>query len=225
MAFLVDFFPVLLFFAVYFIGQRNPETAHDLAGTLLGGLVRDGAVPAEQASILLATAAAIVAITLQIAWLLVRRKHIKPVQWITFVIFLVFGGATIYFHSDTFIKWKPTVLYWLFGAILLSGKWLFGRDPIRALMEPGGIRLPDAVWHRVNLAWAVFFVAVGALNLYVAFGFSRDAWVSFKTFGLTGLTFAFAIVQALFLTRHMHEEDPETPEAMSATKPLPPDSQ
>jgi len=203
MKFLSDFFPVLLFFAAYFIGERNAVQAQEWAARLLGGIVRDGLIPPEQAAILLATALAIVAITIQLVVMLALRKKIGIMQWTTFVIFLGFGGATIYFHNDSFIKWKPTVLYWLFGVVLLVSNTFFKRNLIRQMMEPGGLLLPDPIWRQVNLAWIGFFSIVGVVNLYIAFNFSRDTWVSFKAFGLTGLTFAFAIGQALLLSRHM----------------------
>lgn len=207
MKFLTDFFPVLLFFAVYFVGERHPPLAQDWAAQLLGGIVKDGVIPPDQAAILLATALAIVAIAVQLVVMLALRKKIGLMQWATFVIFLGFGGATIYFHNDTFIKWKPTVLYWLFGLVLMVSQTFFDRNPIRSMMEPGGLTLPERVWRNLNLSWIGFFSVVGLVNLYVAFSFSRDTWVSFKAFGLTGLTFAFAIVQALFLARHMPRDE------------------
>jgi len=217
MKFLADFFPVLLFFGVYFGGERNPELAQEWAATLIGGIVRDGVVPPDQAPILLATALAIIAITLQLVVMMALRKKIGIVQWLTFVIFLVFGGATIYFHSDTFIMWKPTVLYWLFGIVLMVSNTFFGRNLIRKMMEPGGLILPDRVWQQMNLSWIVFFLAVGVLNLYIAYDYSRDTWVTFKAFGLTGLTFAFALIQALFLAKHM-QDPPETSAAIPQSK-------
>lgn len=220
MKFLADFFPVLLFFGTYFGGERRPDLAQEWSAHLLGNIVRDGIIPPELASILLATALAIVAITLQIVIMLALRKKVGIVQWMTFVIFLGFGGATIYFHNDTFIKWKPTVLYWLFGVVLMVSQTFFNKNLIRAMMAPGGLRLPERVWTNMNLAWAVFFAVVGALNIYIAFSFSRDVWVSFKAFGLTGLTFVFAIAQAFMLSRYL--EDPAesgAPVAKPANEP------
>ncbi len=219
MKFLADFFPVLLFFGVYFAGERHAPLAQEWATRLLGGIVRDGSIPPEQASILLATAVAIVAITVQIVVMLLLRKKVGVMQWITFVIFLGFGGATIYFHNDTFIKWKPTVLYWLFGTVLLVSNTFFKRNLIRKMMEPGGLALPDRVWQQMNLAWIGFFSIVGVVNLYIAFNFSRDTWVSFKAFGLTGLTFAFAIAQALLLSRHIQEPAEANAQATPSNEP------
>lgn len=209
MKFVSDFFSLLLFFAVYLIGERFPEAAHRYAEQFLGGLTRGGTVPPEQASILLAIAVAIVAFTIQIVWLLATRRKVSVVQWLSFGILVVFGGASIYFHSDTFIKWKVSVLYWLFAAALIVGATLFRKNLIRTLMEPGGIELPTAVWDRMNRGWIWFFVLVGILNLVVAFNFSRTTWVTFKSFGLTALTLVFALAQGLMISRHLDRTEPE----------------
>ncbi len=209
MKFIADFFSLLLFFVVYLAGEQFPEQAQHYAGLLLGGITRGGQVPAEQASILLAIAVAIVAFTIQIGWLLARRKPVSVVQWLSFAILLLFGGASIYFHSDMFIKWKVTVLYWLFAVALIAGVVIFKKNLIRALMEPGGLELPELVWSRMNQSWIAFFVAAGALNLFVAFTFSRTTWVTFKSFGLTALTFVFAIGQGLLISRYLDRVEAE----------------
>ncbi len=203
MKFVSDFFSLLLFFVVYLLGEKFPDVAQRLAGQWLGGLTRGGSVPPDQASILLAITVAIVAFALQIASLLARRRKVSVVQWLSFGILVVFGGASIYFHSDTFIKWKVSVLYWLFAAALIAGLVVFKKNLIRVLMEPGGIELPEVVWSRMNQAWIWFFVLVGALNLVVAFHFSRTAWVTFKSFGLTALTLVFALGQGLLISRYL----------------------
>jgi intracellular septation protein len=217
--FVSDFFSLLLFFAVYFAGEQFPAQAHALATTLLSGITRGGVIPDDQASILLAIAVAIVAFTIQIVWLLVTRRRISVVQWLSFVILVVFGGASIYFHSDTFIKWKVTVLYWLFAAALFLGATFFRRNLIRTLMEPGGIALPDRVWKRMNESWMLFFVALGALNLAVAFNVSRTTWVTFKSFGLTALTIVFALAQGLLISRHLDRADAEAADARDGENP------
>ncbi len=209
MKFLSDFFSLLLFFAVYLVGEQFPEQAHRYATTWLGGITRGGEIPQDQASILLAIAVAIVAFTVQIVWTLARRRKVSVVQWVSFAILVVFGGASIYFHSDTFIKWKVTVLYWLFAVALTVAPLFFGRNLIRTLMEPGGVELPDATWHRMNRAWTWFFVLLGALNLVVAFTVSRTTWVTFKSFGLTILTLAFALGQAFLVSRELDRLDAE----------------
>lgn len=176
MKFLFDLFPVLLFFAAF-----------------------------KLADIYVATAVAIVATVAQIAWVWLRHRKVEPMQWISLAIIAVFGGATLALHNETFIKWKPTVLYWLFGAVLL-GSVAFRRNLIRKMMEKQ-IALPDAVWGTLNLAWAGFFIVMGVLNLVVAYNFSTDIWVNFKLFGGMGLMLVFIVIQSLWLSRHMREPD------------------
>ena len=224
MKFLSDFFSLLLFFAVYFVGEQFPEAAVRHANRWLGGFTRDGSVPADQASILLAVAVTIVAFTIQIGWLLATRRKVSAVQWMSFGILVVFGGASIYFHSDTFIKWKVTVLYWGFAAALSIGVVFFRRNLIRGLMEPSGVALPDRVWARLNQAWVAFFVALGVLNLFVAFTLARATWVTFKSFGLTALTLVFALVQGLVISRHLDRLDAEGGDAVDPPAGLPADA-
>ncbi len=209
MKFVSDFLSLLLFFVIYLLGEQFPELAQRYASVLLGGVTRDGVIPPDQASILLAIAVAIIVFTIQIAWMLTTRRKVSVVQWMSFGILVVFGGASIYFHSDIFIKWKVTVLYWLFAAALWVGIAFFRKNLIRALMEPGGVELPDRVWTRMNQSWMIFFVALGALNLLVAFNFSRTTWVTFKSFGLTALTVVFALGQGLLISRYLDRVEAE----------------
>lgn len=175
--FLFDLFPLILFFVAY-----------------------------RYADIYTATAVAMAASVAQIAWLKARRKAIETTHWINLAIIILFGGATLLFQDDTFIKWKPTVLYWLFGAVLIGGRYIFRRNIIRHLLQ-GQVALADPVWERLNLSWAGFFAGAGALNLYVAFSgrFDESQWVNFKVFGLMGLLLAFVILQSIWLGRHMQE--------------------
>jgi intracellular septation protein len=128
--------------------------------------------------------------------------------WISLGIIVVMGGATLWLRDPTFIKWKPTVLYWAFAAVLLGAEFLFARNLIRAMMERQ-IVLPDAVWARLNLSWGVFFILMGALNLFVAYNFSESAWVNFKLFGGIGLMLVFVLAQGLFLARFVQNEQGE----------------
>lgn len=176
MKLLFDLFPVVLFFVAY-----------------------------KAAGIYVATAVAIVASIGQIGWLLVRRRPVEGMQWTSLAIIVLFGGMTLFFQDETFIKWKPTVLYGLFALALAGGQFVFGRNLIRSLMG-GKIALPDPVWARLSLAWIGFFIVMAALNLFVAYRFPTDTWVNFKLFGTTGLTLAFVLGQAVYLGRHVHEE-------------------
>jgi intracellular septation protein len=148
---------------------------------------------------------AIAATFLQIGWLKWRRRKVDTMMWVTLIIIVVFGGATLALHDETFIKWKPTVLYWLFGAVLGAAELLFRKNLIRAMLGEQ-VRLPDVAWTRLNWSWAGFFVFMGAANLYVAFNFSTDTWVNFKLFGGMGLMLLFVLLQAAFLARHVEEK-------------------
>jgi len=183
--FLFDLFPLILFFIAF-----------------------------RMADIYTATAVAIAAGILQFLWLKLRGKAIETMHWINLGVIIVFGGATLLFQNDAFIKWKPTVLYWVFATVLMGGKLLFGRNLMHKLMG-GQVDLPIAAWDRLNFSWAGFFLFCGALNLYVAFSgqFTESQWVNFKVFGLMILMVIFVIIQSLWLSRHMKEpaDDPRLP--------------
>ncbi|BBL34091.1 intracellular septation protein [Nitrosomonas stercoris] len=177
MKFLFDFFPIILFFATFKIY-----------------------------GIYIATAVAIAATVVQIGWVWVRHRKIDNMLWVNFVIIVFFGGATLILQDETFIKWKPTVLYWLFAVVLLIAHKGFDKNLIRAMMKEQ-VKLPEPVWGKLNASWAVFFSVVGAINLYVAYNYSTDTWVDFKLFGLMGLMFVFIIIQAFFLGKYMEKSD------------------
>ena len=176
MKFLFDFFPVILFFVAF-----------------------------KFADIYVATGVAIGATFVQVAWLKLRGRRVEPMLWASLCIIGVFGGATLVLQDETFIKWKPTVLYWLFGAVL-TGALAFRRNLIRMMLSEQ-VQLPDPVWARLNWSWIGFFVFMGALNLYVAYNYSTDHWVNFKLFGGMGLMLLFVVAQALVLGRFIEEKD------------------
>jgi intracellular septation protein len=206
MKLLFDLFPVLLFFLAYMGAKRAPDTASALISGLLASLGAGSQVSAEQAPILLATAVAILATLGQVGWLLARGKKVDRMLWISLVIIVVMGGATILLRDPTFIKWKPTVLYWAFAGVLLGAEWLFQRNLIRSMMAQQ-ISLPDSVWSRLNLSWGAFFLLMGALNLYVAYHFSESTWVNFKLFGGLGLMVLFVLAQGAILARYTQTEE------------------
>ena len=179
MKFLFDIFPVVLFFAAY-----------------------------KLADIYVATAVAIAATFVQIGWVWMRTRKVEPMLWVSLIIIVVFGGATLLLQDETFIKWKPTVLYWLFGLALLVAHYAFGRNLIRAMMG-SQITLPERVWTRLNQSWVGFFVTMGVLNLYVAYNFGTDTWVNFKLFGGMGLMLLFVLGQAVMLQKYVEVEDKE----------------
>jgi len=176
--FLFDLFPVLLFFIAF-----------------------------KFADIYVATAVAIGATVLQVGILAVLKRKIDTMLWVSLAIIVVFGGATLALHDETFIKWKPTVLYWMFATVLAGSVLLFRRNLMR-LMLGDKVQLPDPVWARLNWSWVGFFAAMGAVNLGVAMNFTTDQWVNFKLFGATGLLLLFVIGQAFFLARHVKDENP-----------------
>lgn len=179
MKFLFDLFPVILFFAVF----------------KLYGIYE-------------ATAVAIVATVAQIGWVYFKHRKVEPMLWVSLAVIVVFGGATIYLQNETFIKWKPTVLYWLFGGALAIAALGFKKNLIRAMMEKQ-VTLPDPVWGRLLLSWIAFFGAMGLLNLYVAYNYSTDTWVNFKLFGGMGLMLVFVFGQAIMLAKYIQEKNPE----------------
>ena len=154
--------------------------------------------------IFVATGVAIGATIVQVGWLLVRKKKVEPMLWASLGIILVFGGLTLYLRDKTFILWKPTVLYWLFGAVL-AGAALLGRNLIRAVLSDQ-MRLPDAIWKKLNWAWVGFFAFMGVANLYVAFNYSEKVWATFKLFGGMGLMLLFVVAQSLILAKYVQDE-------------------
>jgi intracellular septation protein len=153
-----------------------------------------------------ATAAAIGASFAQIGWLWFRKRKIDKMLWVSLGVITVFGGATLLFGNPTFIKWKPTVLYWLFAATLATAALVFRKNLVRSVME-SQVSLPEPVWNRLLASWIGFFAAMGALNLYVAYNYSLDAWVNFKLFGGMGLMLVFVLLQGLMLARHVHDKN------------------
>jgi intracellular septation protein len=197
-------FPVILFFGVFKWGEGHAASAQAMVGQYLSGLVSGGSVGLEQAPILLATAVAILATIAQIGYLLVRGRKVDGMLWVSLAIIVVFGGATIYFHNEAFIKWKPTVLYWVFAIALIGAQFVMGKNLIRLMMK-AQIDLPDAIWTRLNMAWAAFFAAMGVVNLYIAFNFPTSTWVNFKLFGFMGMMIAFVVAQTMFLSKYIKD--------------------
>jgi intracellular septation protein len=133
-----------------------------------------------------------------------RRQKIDTLLWVSLGIVVVLGGMTVWFNNETFIKWKPTVYYWMAAVAMLATQYLFRKNPLQALMG-AQLVLPDLIWRRLTWAWITFFVALGFLNLYVAFNYPTLTWVTFKVFALTGLMFAFIIGQFFFIAPHAKE--------------------
>jgi intracellular septation protein len=155
--------------------------------------------------IYVATAVAIAATMVQVTWTRLKHGKVSNMQWGSLVIIVLFGGATLLLQDETFIKWKPTVLYWLAGVAFL-GALGFGKNLIKAVMSEG-MELPEPVWTKLCIAWGVFFLFKGTLNLWVAYNFPTDTWVNFKLFGGMGLMLAFILAQALWLAKYLPDEE------------------
>jgi intracellular septation protein len=218
MKILLDFLPLILFFGTFKYADHHTDWAARFATDHFGFVVSGGVVGTEEAAVLLATIVVIGATTLQIAYLLARRKKIDLMLWITFVLVVVLGGATVWFHNATFIKWKPSVLYWAMGLSFWISQAIFRKNLLHTLIGEQ-IELPAKVWQRLNFAWIAFFALMGLLNLYVAYSYSTATWASFKAFGATGLMIAFMVGQGVYLGRHIKPETEAAP-ASSAKAPL-----
>jgi len=181
MKLLLDFFPIILFFAAF-----------------------------KFAGIYVATGVAMAATIIQIAWLRHSTGKVEPMQWVSLAVIVLFGGATIALHNESFIKWKPTVLYWLMGGTLAAGQLVFRKNLLKTLMG-SQLELPEAAWRVTNWSWILFFAVMGVLNLWVAFNFDTDTWVNFKLFGGMGLMILFILGQAVYLGRHMKAEELHKP--------------
>lgn len=179
MKFLFDLFPIILFFASY-----------------------------KLAGIFAATAAAIVATLAQIGWVKWRHGKVDGMLLASGAIITVFGGATLLLHDETFIKWKPTVLYWMFASVLFAAEFFWRKNLIRSMMGQQ-MQMPETIWRRLNHAWAGFFALLGVANLYIAFHYPTDFWVNFKLFGTTGLMLVFVILQSLMLSKYVEDKEVE----------------
>ena len=172
----IEFIPLIVFFAVY-----------------------------KFYDIYTATGALVVVTGLQLLYSWLRYRRVEKMQLFTFVLVGFFGGLTVFFHDDAFIKWKVTVINMLFALALLIGRYGFGKNLIKQMLAKE-LQAPDRVWDNVNLGWVGFFTLCGLLNLYVAFNLSQEMWVNFKVFGLLGMTLVFTLLSGVYLNRHMPAE-------------------
>lgn len=209
MKLLLDFLPIILFFGTYKYADSHKDWAAAFATEHFGFIVSGGIVGAKEAPVLLSTVVVIVATFAQIAYLYARGRKIDTMLWVSLGLVVALGGATIWFHNEEFIKWKPTVLYWAMALALWSGPVLFGRNLLQKMMGDQ-VRLPDPVWARLNVAWIAFFFSMGVLNRYVAWRYSTDTWVNFKLFGSMGLMILFMVAQGFYLSRHLEPDEAES---------------
>ena len=202
MKILFDFLPIALFFGMFKYAEANKDWAAGTATDWVGFMVSGGVVGAAEAPVLLATVVVIIATLAQIVWLKLRGRKVDLMLWVSLGLVTALGSATIYFHSENFIKWKPTVLYWVMGGSLLVGQLVFGKNGVKSLMG-AQMSLPEAVWRKVNFSWVGFFAVMGVINLWVAYNFPTSTWVNFKLFGSMGLMLLFILIQAFFLNKHI----------------------
>ncbi|PCI66132.1 MAG: septation protein A [Piscirickettsiaceae bacterium] len=182
MKFLLDFFPILLFFIAY-----------------------------KWQGIYAATVIAIAASAVQLAYFWFKTKRFENTHVATFLIITIFGGLTLYLQDDTFIKWKPTIVNWLFGLVCIGSQFI-GKRPLIQRIMAGNISLPNDIWIKLNAMWATFFIFSGAANLFVMYNFDTDTWVNFKLFGMLGFTLLFVVLQGFFLMKYIEDEPTEQQE-------------
>jgi intracellular septation protein len=171
-----DFFPIILFFVSY---------------KLFG--------------IYAATIVAVIASILQTSIYRFKHHHFEFVHIVTLITLALLGGATIFLHDIIFIKWKPTVLYWILALLFLATHFVGEKKLIQHMME-SKLALPETIWNKLNLCWMVFFAAMGFVNLYVVYHFTTDAWVNFKLFGTLGLTIVFVFAQSLYMAKYVKDQ-------------------
>lgn len=174
--FLIDLVPVLLFFIVF---------------KLYG--------------IYVATAVGIISTAIQVVVTFIWKKRLDRQQLLTLVVFIIFGGMTLYFHNPLFVKWKPTVIFWIMSLAFFLSRYIGEKTIVQRMLEKGldGVTLSERIWQQLNGLWVSFFLVIGAINIFVAYHFSTDAWVNFKLYGITGLLLLFCIFQAIFLSRYI----------------------
>ncbi|MBC3764677.1 septation protein A [Neptunicella marina] len=178
---LIEFLPLLIFFIFY--------KTHD---------------------IFWATGALMIAFALQLIVTYAIKKQITKQQWIMFAIVVVFGSFTLLLRDETFIMWKPTIVYLIFAAVLL-GSQILKKPALKQMME-SAISVPDKIWNRINLAWGLFFIAAAAVNLLVAYQYTQEQWVNFKVFWMTGASLVFTVLTVLYLVRYLPGESEQQDE-------------
>jgi intracellular septation protein len=176
MKLLFDFFPIVIFF----IGYK-----------LFG--------------IYTATAIAMIASLFQVIFHRLKHQRYEKLHLISLGLIFILGGATLFFHNPWFIKWKPTGIYWLSSIVFICSTYI-GKKPLIQKMMESNVSLPERIWRRLNFAWALYFIFMGILNLYVAYYYDTDFWVNFKLFGGAGCMLLFVFFQALYLTKHSIEQ-------------------
>jgi len=180
MKFFLDYLPIICFFVIYKIY-----------------------------GIYVATAATIIVTALLVVFSLIKYRKVETMPIITLVMVTILGGSTLILHNDIFIKWKPSIIYWIFALALFGSQW-FTKKTIMERMMGDKVEVPQTIWSRINTAWGVFFLLLGGVNVYVIYHYSTDTWVNFKLFGTLILILIFAILQAMYMTKYIKPELPES---------------
>lgn len=176
MKLLFDFLPIILFFITY-----------------------------QYKGIYAATAVVVVAAVVQLGYVWLRYRRVEGMLIASSSIIVILGLFTLLFHNDVFIKWKPTAIYWLFALVLFASEYFMSGKTFLQRMLNTNLHLPTLIWHRLNIAWVLFFAGMGGLNLFVAFHYPTSIWVDFKLFGTLGLTLVFIIGQTIYLFKHAEQ--------------------
>ncbi len=187
MKLLFDFLPILFFFIAYFLFD-----------------------------IYVATMVAIVTSGLQVLSFWVKFRRFETMQVVTFLTIFILGSATIIFHNPLFFKWKPTVIYWVFGVFFIGSQY-FGSKPFLQRLMDSKVSLPHAVWQKLNISWAIFFIVLGFVNIYVAYHYSTNVWVYFKFIGAMGATLLFALAQSIYMMRYLKDDNDSKPSSATGT--------
>ena len=203
MKFLLDFFPVVLFFIAYkFFGDLPPqliEIANELPFVSISHDEPKDAIYFATLTIILAT------IIQNIGhWL--AFKKLEKMHIISLGILIVFGSMTLGLKDPLFIKWKVSIFNWVFAAVIIGSQFI-GKTPLIERMMSHAIEVPKKIWKQINFSWGLFFALVGVVNLYVAYNYSEETWVDFKLFGVFGLTIVFMIAQGIYLAKHAKPTD------------------
>ena len=210
MKLLLDFLPLIIFFGTFKVAEGHKEAAAAFANGHFGALTAGGVIPADQAPMLLATLATIAATLLTVGWMRLRGRPVETMTWVTLAMVVVLGGLTVWFHDETFIKWKPTGVYWALGLIYWGSAALLKKNLLKLTLGEQ-LPLPDEAWARLNGLWIAFFAAMGVLNIALAYTLSTAAWVNFKVFGSTALMVLFIVGQTLYINRTWPAEAGEAP--------------
>ena len=199
MKFFFELLPVILFFAAYKLYTLIRAPIIESFNAVLPFAL----IPGDSSNaIYFATLIAILASGITVLVHALRHHELNKNQTITFVLFVIFGGATLLFRDPTFIKWKPTVINLVFALLFFASTFVGKKSLVERFMG-NAIEAPKAIWNKLNTAWIYFFVVIAALNLYIAYNYSEEIWVNFKLFGVIGLTVLFLIMQMMLLSRYI----------------------